>query len=351
MLQMDFLAEFSRLGRLSEMGDPLEKMANDIDWELFRPIIDEAIRKDSYAKGGRPPYDSILMFKIVMLQQWYGIADDNTEYIINDRLSFQRFLGISLGDKVPDAKTIWLFKEKLASTGVGKKLFTKFERQMERLKVITRKGSIVDATFVEAPRQRNTKEENALIKAGEIPPDWEGNIHKIRQKDMDARWTKKRDAFHYGYKNHVKVDKDSKMIVSYSVTDASIHDNNEIAGLIDRRDKKLWGDSAYTNNPYVNYWEIRKNASQMGIEINIHDRAGRNRPLPERQKANNREKSKVRARVEHVFGLMKMTMGGCSTRCIGIKRVSGEVAMKNLAYNMRRFIYLSNQGSPAPATG
>jgi len=222
---------------------------------------------------------------------------------------------------------------------------------MERLKVITRKGSIVDATFVEAPRQQNTKDENAMLKAGKTPPEWEENVHKIRQKDMDARWTKKRNAFHYGYKNHVKADKDSKMIVSYSVTTASVHDNNEIAGLIDRRDKKLWADSAYTNGSLVAYWDIRKNASQMGIEINIHDRAGRNRPLTETQKENNRKKSKIRARVEHVFGLMKMTMGGCTTRCIGIKRVANDVALKNLAYNMRRFIYLSSQGTPMSTTG
>ena len=348
MKQMNFLAEYSRLDRLSEMGDPLEKVAVTVDWELFRPIIDNTLRKEPYAKGGRPPFDSIMMFKIVMLQQWYGIADDNTEYLINDRLSFQRFLGLSLGDKVPDAKTIWLFKENLAKSGIGKKLFTLFERQMERLHVITRKGSIVDATFVEAPRQRNTKEENELLKTGETPPEWEKNIHKIRQKDKDARWAKKREVFHFGYKNHVKADKDSKMIVSYSVTDASVHDSKEIAGLIDIRDKKLWADSAYTNTSYVAYWDIRKKASKMGIDILIHERAYRSRPLTAKQKETNREKSKVRARVEHIFGTMRMTMGGCYVRCIGIGRVSIAVAMKNLAYNIRRFVYLANQGIPAP---
>jgi len=351
MKQMDFLSEYNRLDRLSELGDPLEKVASSIDWELFRPIIDNALRKESYAKGGRPPYDAVMMFKIAMLQQWYGIADDNTEFLINDRLSFQRFLGISLGDKVPDAKTIWLFKEKLSETGISKKLFAKFEREMERQKVITRKGSIVDATFVEAPRQRNSKDENELLKSGKLPPEWKGNINKIRQKDTDARWTKKRETFHFGYKNHIKVDKDSKMIVTFSVTDASVHDNKEIAGLIDIRDKKLWADSAYANSSLVAYWDIRKNASKMGIDIQIHERAYRGKPLTEKQKVTNLEKSKVRARVEHVFGLMKMTMGGCRVRCIGLKRVSSEVAIKNLAYNLKRFIFLSKRGIIAPITG
>lgn len=358
MKQFNFLAEHNRLDRLSEIGDPLEKVATAVDWELFRPIIDDALRK-SYAKGGRPPFNSIMMFKIVLLQQWYGIADDNTEYLINDRLSFQRFLGLTLGDKVPDAKTIWLFKEKLVTTGISKSLFTKFERQMERLKVITRKGSIVDATFVEAPRQRNTKEENALLKAGETPPEWEKSIHKIRQKDKDARWTKKRDTFHYGYKNHIKVDKDSKMIVSFSVTDASVHDNNEIAGLIDIRDKKLWADSAYSNSSWAAYWDIRKKASKMGIDIQIHERIFRGKSITEyqkdtlikKQKEANKEKSRVRARVEHVFGLMKMTMGDSCTRCIGLNRVESETAMKNLAYNMKRFVFLRSRGNTAPATG
>jgi IS5 family transposase len=153
------------------------------------------------------------------------MADDKTEYQINDRLSFQRFLGLSLGSKVPDAKTIWVFRESLGKSGAEKTLFSLFAEQMERKGIITRNGSIVDASFVEAPRQRNNREENERIKSGEIPEEWKESPHKLRQKDTDARWTKKNDEKHYGYKNHVKVDKTSKLIVTYSVTDASVHDS------------------------------------------------------------------------------------------------------------------------------
>jgi transposase len=160
MKQINFLAEDQRLARLSEMGDPLEKVTEAVDWEEFRSELNKTPKEEMRGLGGRPPYDRVMMFKIVMLQQWYEIADDRAEYLINDRLSFQRFLGFRLGDKVPDAKTIWLLKERLREQGTDRRLFGMFRRQMEELGVIIRSGSIVDATFVDAPRQRNTREEN-----------------------------------------------------------------------------------------------------------------------------------------------------------------------------------------------
>jgi len=122
MKQLSFMAEDNRLERLSKMGDPLEKVSGVVDWEIFRPMLEEAFRHEPKGPGGRPAIDRVRLFKIVMLQQWYHIADDMTEYMINDRLSFQRFLGLSLGDKVPDAKTIWLFKERLKESEVDLEL-------------------------------------------------------------------------------------------------------------------------------------------------------------------------------------------------------------------------------------
>jgi hypothetical protein len=218
MKQFNFLAEDNRLERLSEMGDPLEKVNAHIDFEFFRSPIENAVMKKEKdpRKGGRPAFDAILMWKMSLLQEWYGISNDSVEYMINDRLSFQRFLGLGLGEKVPDANTLWDFKEALAKNGTDKDLFELFEKQMEALGVITRKGSIVDATFVDAPRQRNSRDENKTIKEGGIPEEWEKpeNIHKLAQKDTDARWAKKNKETHYGYKDHVKVDVESKMIVT-----------------------------------------------------------------------------------------------------------------------------------------
>jgi len=150
-MQLNLLAEYDRLERLSELGDPLTKVLNVVDWELFRPALDETFEIEAKGPGGRPPMDWVMMFKVVMLQQWYGISDDSTEFAINDRLSFQRFLGLKLNDKVVDAKTIWLFKEKLKETRTDNLLFGLFAQQMKAQGSITRKGTLVDATFIDAP--------------------------------------------------------------------------------------------------------------------------------------------------------------------------------------------------------
>ena len=187
------------------MGDPLTKVQGIIDWESFRPVLDEAFLKEAKGPGGRPAFDRVMMFKVVMLQHWYGIADEQTEYTINDRLSFQRFLELKLTDKIVDAKTIWLFKKNLKRTGADAILFGLFIKQMEAEGVITKTGSLVDASFVDVPKQRNSRIENEEIKKGELPESWNGtdklDKNKLSQKDLDARWAKKNGETHYGYKD------------------------------------------------------------------------------------------------------------------------------------------------------
>ena len=217
MKQISLFAEENRFEKLSELGDCLERL-KIIDWESFRPTIALALIRDRKSNAGRPPYDCILLFKTIVLQRLYNLSDDQTEYQINDRMSFMRFLGLGLDDKVPDAKTIWLFKDMLTKAGIIDQLFSQFNRMLEERGIITHKGTIVDATFVDAPRQRNSRDENEKIKNGEIPEEWKKNPHKMAQKDVDARWTKKRDETHYGYKNHVKMDADSKLILDYVAT-------------------------------------------------------------------------------------------------------------------------------------
>ena len=336
MKQINFFAEDNRLDRLSKMGDPLEKVAGAVDFEIFRPTLDTAIPREKGDKGGRPPMDNMLMFKIMLLQEWYHIADDMTEYLINDRLSFQRFLGLSLGDKVPDAKTIWIYREMLKNSGKSKELFDMFAALMEQVGVITREGSIVDASFVDVPKQRNNRDENKKIKEGDGEELWQDNENKRCQKDIDARWTEKNGEKHFGYKDHVKVDSDSKMIVDFSVTDAAVHDSQAIVDLIDDKDNVLNADSAYTGKELHD--KIRE--KNPDIILNIHEKGYRNKPLSEEQKASNKEKSKVRARVEHVFGHMTNSMGGMTTRVIGIDRTTCVITLKNLAYNLSRWAYL-----------
>jgi len=352
MGQIGFYDETNRLKRLSEIGDPLEKIAGTFDFETFRPILKEIFGYQTYdnGKGGRRPWDYVMMFKILLLQEWNNIADDRTEYLINDRLSYQRFLGLGLGDKVPDAKTIWLFREKLTKSGRIKELFGLFTHLMESQGVITRRGSIIDASFSDAPKQRNTRDENRRIKDGETPEEWKepANKAKLRQKDRDARWTKKNNVTHYGYKNHIKADRDSKMIVGYVVTNASVHDSQCAAELIDRKDKTVHMDSAYAGEEITRAIGHKKKS----IRLSIQEKGHRNKPLTNRQKASNRRRSKIRSRVEHIFGHIRVSMGGLNVRCIGIIRAGAVIGLKNLAYNISRLAVIAKQRQlPIPNQG
>jgi IS5 family transposase len=209
-----------------------------------------------------------------------------------------RFLDLELEDPVPDATTIWLFREALAQAGLIDKLFERFGQHLEAEGYIARGGQIIDATIVSVPKQRNTKEENEAIKAGKTPEGWEQQPAKNAQKDKDARWTKKNDASFYGYKNHLGVDKAHKLIRKWDATDASVHDSQKLDDVLDLSNtgKGVWADSAYRSV------QIEAGLKARGLQSRIHRRAARDRPLSERQKSANTTRSKVRARVEHVFG-------------------------------------------------
>jgi len=336
MKQIGLFDESNRLKKLSSLGDPLEKLNSVIDWRMFEGALNKVFAKEQKGVGGRPPYSYLLMFKVLILQRLFNISDDQAEYQINDRVSFMRFLGLSLGDRVPDAKTIWLFRDTLVKANVMEDLFKLFNLQLEQQGIISHKGTIVDATFVEAPRQRNTREENRQIKEGKTPEEWDRpeNVSKIRQKDTDARWMTKNKERHFGYKDHVKVDADSKLITAYSVTDASIHDSQELIELIDEKDQVLYADSAYSGNPIAD--KLPKE-----IKNQIHEKGYRNRPLSEEQKAENKRKSRIRARIEHVFGYITGSLHGITVRSIGIARAKFNIGLTNLIYNLCRYEILT----------
>lgn len=351
--QLSWLDEENRLERLSVLGDPLEKVIAAVDFMLFRPLLNAIFGKvKDESKGGRPPWDFLLMFKIMILQELYNIADEKMEFMINDRLSFQRFLGLTLRKKVPDAKAIWLYKDILAKSGRQKELFDLFLFKLDEAKIITRKGSLVDASFADAPRQRNTRKENEQIKNGETPEEWlvdePTTKHKLAQKDIDARWAKKNDETHFGYKDHIKVDQESKIITDFVITNASVHDSQVIVELVDENDEIVYADSAYVGEELHN--EIREKIRlALGlpenelpkIELKINEKGYRNKPLTDEQKENNREKSKIRVRVEHIFGHMTNSMGGIFVRGIGIKKATLSLTLKNLTYNISRYAFLA----------
>lgn len=284
------------------------------------------------------------MFKTLVLGALYNLSDDQIEYQIRDRLSFMRFLGLGLGDRVPDAKTVWLYREALAKAGRMDDLFALFDGYLARQGYIARGGQILDASIVPVPKSRNTREENQAIKAGDVPEDWADKPAKRSQKDMDARWTKKHGKSHYGYKNHVNVDRKYKLVRRYHVTDAAVHDSQVVDHLLMQGNTGagVWADAAYRSKEMEDKVRARK------LRSHIHRKGRRGKPLGEQGKRSNRTKSTIRVRVEHVFGAQTNDMGGTLVRGIGLCRAAMRIGLKNLTYNMRRFTQLTHL-HPSPA--
>jgi IS5 family transposase len=338
MIKGLFDIEF-RMRDLTRNGDPLVRLNEWVDWEIFRPELEEIRQKERKGPAGRKPFDVVLMFKVMVLQSLYNLSDDAVEYQVRDRLSFMRFLGLTIGDRVPDAKTIWLFREELGRAGLVKRLFKQFDRYLREHGFAARKGQIVDASIVTVPIQRNSREENARIKEGDVPADWSES--KRRQKDVHARWSTrpKRNAF--GYKNHISVDTQYKIIRDYAVTDAAVHDSRVFGELLDERNtsRDVWADSAYRSEETLSELERR------GYREHLQRKGCRNRRLTEREKRGNRTRSRIRCRIEHVFGIQAQMAKNRVLRTVGIIRAEVTIGLRNLAYNIHCL------GRCAPATG
>lgn len=326
-----------RLDKIEHKGDPLQDLSAVVDWEAFRPGLESAREKERKSNAGRKPFDVVMMFKILILQSLYNLSDEEAERQVLDRLSFMRFLGLGLGEDVPDATTVWRFRESLSSQGLTKKLFDQFEEYLKSRGYEARKGQIIDASLVSAPRQRNTKEENERIKKGEAPGEWKPA--KRRQKDTEARWTKKNGRSYFGYKNHVSVDVKHKLIRDYQVTDAAVHDSRVLEELLDEDDtsRDVWADSAYRSV------EKLEGLKERGFREHIQRKGYRNRPLSGWEKQGNRTRARIRARVEHVFGVQFQMAKDLVVRTIGLVRARTKIGLRNLAYNIRRFVTLEVQ--------
>lgn len=327
-----------RFEKLDKGGDPLRQLNDVIDWESFRPTLVSIHEKQRKSNAGAKPYDVVMMFKILVIQSLYNLSDDAVEYQIMDRISFMRFLSLSLGDRVPDAKTIWLFREQLTEAKLVRKLFRRFDEFLRNSGFAAKKGQIIDASIVSAPKQRNSREENKRIKKGDIPEDW--NSAKRRQKDTDARWTKKLGKNYYGYKNHINIDVKNKLIRDYAVTDAATHDSQVFDDLLDdsNTNRDVFADSAYRSKDRL------KELSQKGFRERIQRKGCRHKKLTEREMRGNHTRSKTRCRIEHVFGVQAMMAGDLILRTIGIIRAKAKIGLRNLAYNMFRYKTLVAEG-------
>ena len=346
--QLSF-ADVAAEGRRRKLGEKrgrhLAMIGELVPWEDFRPVLEAVWRKaDDKRKSaaGRKPWDAVLMFKAIVLGALYNLSDEALEHEMGDRLTFMQFLDLGLEDRIPDATTVWLYRERLAKAGIVEKLFEMFDAHLRERGYQAMGGQIVDASIVPVPTQRNNKEENAEIKAGEIPAGWaDGSANKLAQKDLDARWTKRNGVSHYGYKNHVSTDRRHKLVRCYAVTDAATHDSQVIGRVLDPDNTAaaVWADKAYRSE------EIEELLEELGYASRIMRKGSAAKKLTKREEQGNRTKARVRARVEHVFGSQANDMGGSLVRGIGVMRARAHIGLRNLAYNMRRFTYLETAAS------
>lgn len=339
------------LERLSKDGDPLEVLEATVDFEYFRGWLVEGLGYGDGSRGGRPPFDPVSMFKVLIVQAQHNLSDARMEFMIRDRLSWMRFFGFDLGGAMPDENTIRHFRNRMTETGTLKRVMKAFDWQIRKKGYIPMSGQIVDATLVPAPKQRNTEDEKAAIKdgktAGEIWPD---APNKAAQKDVDARWTLKvggkvryrADGAPlpmiatpvFGYKSHISIDRRFGFIRASLATAASAADGRQLKRLIDRENtgSEVWADSAYrsqTNEKWL--------ANKM-LTSRIHRRKPAGKPMPAHMARANAKKSSIRAAVEHVFAHQKMRFG-LFIRTIGLARAEAKLTLANLAYNFDRLIF------------
>jgi transposase, IS5 family len=323
--------------RVAATDHPLWRINEIVEWERFQPIIDGVFNSTPNGPGGRPSYDRMMMFKILILKQLYNIPDEQMEQRLLGDLFFRHFLGLTFSDPTPDQKTIWLFQDTLSDAGVILDLFDAFNQQLATHRLMTKSGVIIDATIVPVPVQHISSKDRETLDKGEIPEEWIKRPAIARQRDTDAEWTKKHGKSYFGYKNHIKVDKDEKLIQTWEVTPANDHDSQPLPTLLDEEQdasQELYADAAYVGEP------IRRVLRGCKMKDRRHKKAFKNSPLNDYQKRQNRRKSKIRARVEHVFGAVRMQMSDIRIRNIGRIRATFVIGMRNLIYNIRRWDYL-----------
>jgi IS5 family transposase len=350
MRQSGLFGLSDHLKRLSAVGDPLEELGRIIDFEVFRPTLVTALAYGDGVKGGRPPYDPVAMLKVLVLAAQNNVSDARMEYLIRDRLSWLRFLGFDLGAATPDSNTIRMFREKLTEAGALDTLFADLDRQLKERGYLAMGGQIVDATLVAAPKQRNSEPEKAAIKEGKTATEiWPGEPARAAQKDVDARWTLKfakgRPAANgkpqidiaipsFGYKSSVSICRAFGFIRKGKTTDGARFDGRMLRDVVtgDNTASDVWADTAYRSQANEKWLKAQGRVSR------VHRRKPNGKPMPDHVRRGNATKSKVRARVEHVFAQQKAKMG-LYIRTIGIKRAEAKITLVNLAYNMNRLLF------------
>lgn len=309
-MQPSFFDQDRVLDKLDKLDDPLRKIDELVNWEGFRLTLEEIRPEYDKQKGGRPPLDVVMMFKMIFLRHYYDLSHKQAEYQVLDRLSFRRFLGLNFEESVPDTNTVWVYEERLKEKELIKPLFVDLMLQIENAGYLPRGGQIIDATIVEAPRRKNAPDD------GDDSDGGSGGLTDAqrRQANQDAHWTKKHGKSYFGYKDHINIDNKHKLIRCWDVTPANRHDGHILAGILDR------------NKP-------------------------RNKPMPKHMERANQRKSRIRSRVEHACGGIKQGTTRQFVKCNGLGRATFRIGMKNMVYNVKRLGWLVNHVSPMYSTG
>jgi IS5 family transposase len=317
--------------KVQGLGDRLELMKDQINWEKFRPII-ASVYRDNKETGGRPHTDEVVIVKALLLQSWYNLSDQELEFQINDRLSFRNFLDFP--ESVPDFTTIWKARERLKEAHLEKKIWKELNRQMRRKGYKVKKGVIQDAQFIEADvgKKRQYKEKKAKSKGEEIEYTEKQKSHQ----DKDGTYAVKNGQIHYGYKSHIKVDVDHHLIRDYAVTTAITHDNQ--VDLVVRGDVRAYRDKGY----------FGKKLRARSVEDKTMKRNVRGRKLNGGEQKRNKSISKIRSPGERPFGVKKRVFHGGHTLVKTIERVSIKEMFSCFAYNVYQLVTLKRK-DPAPA--
>lgn len=321
----------NRLEKVSKSKSSLEWLLRVIDFSLFAPLLTPLVKSNEKV-GGRPAYDRVMLFKCLIIAELYSLSDDELEYQLLDRLSFQRFLGLGLHQSVPDAKTLWAFREQATKEGVLDKCFVSISVQLKQAGLVLSQGKIIDSTVVPTHRRQMKADERQALQEGTLKEA------RRRQLDPDTRYTGHKKTT--GYKNHVVVDQGSGLITDFNTTDAAWHDSQMLEPLLDTvgQGEALLADSGYDSSAN------REVLTRLGIGDGIMDKAYRNKPLTEQETERNNLLSKTRCRIEHVFASMKRGMRGWQIRSVGLARATARITLRNMAYNLRRLSWLIGQG-------
>ncbi len=327
MLQSGFFDLEDRFGKLDQLDDPLKALNEVVDWSVFEPILTRGLAKERKGNAGRQSFDALLMFKVLILQSLYNLADGQTEFQIRDRFTFLRFLGLTPESRIPDEKTIRAFWGSIKARGPHDEIFSRFTCFLEGQGFRAQWGTVIDARILEVPKQRNTRSENATIKEGLMPTEREKHTAKKAQKDIEARWTQKNGKNYDGYKNHINIDVKHKFIRGFDVTAASVHDSQCFEQLLDSKNgaRTVYADSTYRSEEHKRLLKRKRFTSR------VHHRTWKDRTLTRRGQRENRARSRLRARVKHVFGHQVKAMRQTVVRGIGLARMRTCIALANLA--------------------